>query len=125
MTFRTPILCLLLLSLAACGDDDADIGIAGTYSFEADGEAQTIAISDDGHFVNSYYRDGALVWRDEGAWAPYTVGQDKGIAFEDFRLGVNDASPKRGYWFVAPERNWLGAARFCFDPDLGRCLESG
>lgn len=125
MTFRRSILCLLLLFLAACGGEDATADIAGTWSFEADGEAQTVAITDDGKYVNSYYRDDALVWRDEGIWAADVIGKDTGITFEDFRFGLTDLSPRRGYWFVVPERSWRGAARLCFDPDLGRCFKRG
>lgn len=123
MTVRLPILCLMFLSLAACGEDNAAADIAGTYSFEAEGEAQTLDIGGDGHFVNSYYRDGALVWRDEGAWTFYVAGRETGVTFEDFRLGLADEFAERGYWFVAPERTWLGATRFCFDRDDDRCLE--
>jgi hypothetical protein len=135
MTFRLPILCLLLMFLAACGDEDVTADIAGTYSFEADGEAQTVVITDDGKYVNSYHRDGALVWRDEGVWDFDVAGAESGITFEGFRFGLKEHTrprrsygfvvPERGYWFVVPERSWRGAARLCFDPDLGHCLKRG
>jgi len=127
MTFRRSILCLLLMFLAACGDEDVTADIAGTWSFEADGTAQIVVITDDRKYVNSYRRDGTLVWRHEGGWDFYVAGAESGIVFERFAFGLEaDAPPpRRGYWFVVPVRNWRGAARLCFDPDPGHCLKRG
>lgn len=132
-----PAILLSLIFLAACDEREAASDIAGTYRFEGKGETQEIAVEEGGRYVNSYFRDGALIWRDEGVWEHDEAGNEKGITFEEFRFGLDDHSPRhsdfglkdnfprRGYWFVVPERSFLGSARLCFDPDLDHCFERG
>ena len=97
--------------------------VAGTYRFEGSAEVQEISVESNGHYVNSYFRDGSLIWRDEGKWQRDEVGGEQGITFSKFRFGLPDQSARPGYWFVVPERVLFGNVRLCFDPDLGYCFE--
>ena len=62
------LLFLLVLAVAGCtrGMDKAEI--PGLYEFGIDNVKQKITIGADGKYTNAFYRDGALVWSDQGAW---------------------------------------------------------
>lgn len=114
---------MTLVLLSACGEQNPLADVAGTYRFEGSAEVQEISVESDGHYANSYFRDGGLVWRDEGEWEPDEVAGEKGVTFAEFRFGLAGHSTRPGYWFVVPERSFFGNARLCFDPDLGYCFE--
>jgi hypothetical protein len=114
---------LLVLSLSACRDSETLGDVAGAYSYEENGEAQAVTVEKDGSYVNSYFRDGSLVWRDEGRWQRDEIDGERGVTFAEFRFGFAGHSGRPGYWFVAPERSFSGNMRLCFDLDLGHCFE--
>lgn len=120
---RQLVALMVLPFISACGDQGPVTNVAGSYHFERSSEVQEISVESSGHYVNSYFRDGSLVWRDEGKWQRDEVGGEQGITFSKFRFGLPDQSARPGYWFVVPERALFGNVRLCFDPDLGCCFE--
>lgn len=121
MVFRL----LLLFSLLAlgCSRGVGQSELPGQYEFALDNMKQQIRISADGKYSNTYYRDGILVWSDQGTWNHEEAAGEKGIALMEFRFGVPEYAINRGLWFVVPEKTFSGVRKLCFDPDLNRCFQ--
>jgi len=118
------LLLFLLVAAAGCSRDVDKADLPGRYSVESDSLKQEITIRVDGKYVNAFYRDGKLIWSDQGDWAHEEQKGKRGITFSGFRFGIPGHSAEPGYWFVLPEKSLWGAKRLCFDPDLNRCFEA-
>lgn len=133
---------LLALALAGCSRSVEQSEVPGLYEFALDNMRQQVTVSAEGKYVNAFYRDGALVWSDQGQWTYEKSAGEKGIAFAEFRFGIPEYSPaslggpeysgmpklpdssNRGLWYVVPEKTLTGTRKLCFDPDLGRCFQA-
>lgn len=133
---------ILILVLAGCSREVDQSELPGQYQFSLDNMRQQVTVSTEGKYVNAFYRDGALVWSDQGKWAYETSAGKKGVAFAEFRFGIPEYSParldsheyseipklpdssSRSLWYVVPEKTITGTRELCFDPDLGRCFQA-
>lgn len=133
---------LLALVLASCSRGVEQPELPGQYEFSLDNMKQQIMIYADGKYSNAFYRDGALVWSDQGRWTYEKLAGEKRIAFAQFKFGIPEYSPARfgdpeysempklsessgrSFWFVAPEKTLTGIRELCFDPDLDRCFRA-
>lgn len=133
---------LLALVLASCSRGVEQPELPGRYEFLLDNMKQQITIGADGKYTNAFYRDGALVWSDQGKWTYEKSAGEKGVAFAEFRFGIPEYSParlgspeysgmpklpdssSRSLWYVVPEKTFTGTRTLCFDPDLGRCFQA-
>ena len=125
------LLCALVV--AGCSREVGQPELPGQYEFSLDNMKQQVTVGADGKYSNAFYRDGALVWSDQGIWVYEESAEKKGVAFAEFRFGIPEYSsnrtqglglvvPDRGLWFVVPERTLTGIKEICFDPDLDRCF---
>ena len=132
---------LVALVVAGCSRGVEQPEVPGQYEFSLENMKQQIIVSADGKYSNSFYRDGVLVWSDQGTWIYDKAGGENGISFEGFRFGMPEYSssqlarnlalnlgfvvPERGVWFVVPEKTLFGVKKICFDPDdRYRCFRS-
>ena len=123
---------LFALVVAGCSRGVGQPELPGQYEFSLDNMKQQVTVGADGKYSNAFYRDGILVWSEQGTWT-YDV-EEKGIGFAEFRFGIPEYSfnrdlgfavPERGLWFVVPEKTFTGVKKLCFDPDLDRCFLVG
>lgn len=114
---------MLALAVAGCsrGVDRADV--PGRYEFSLDNIKQQVTLAVDGKYANALYRDGALVWSENGAWTYEEAGGHRGIMLDKFRFGISEYA-SGGSWFVVPEKTLTGVKALCFDPDLDRCFRA-
>lgn len=133
---------LFALVLASCSRGVEQPELPERYEFSLDNMKQQITIGADGKYTNAFYRDGALVWSDQGKWTYEELSGEKRIAFAQFRFGIPEYSPARSgapeysempklpessgrsFWFVVPEKTLAGIRELCFDPDLDRCFQA-
>lgn len=117
-------LVLLAVMLAGCSRGLDKTELPGLYRFASDSLKQEVTVGADGTYVNTLYRDGKLVWLDQGDWAYEEQRGKTGVTFSKFRFGIPGHSTNPGYWFVVPEKAFTGAKKLCFDPDLDHCFET-
>jgi hypothetical protein len=115
---------LAALVVAGCSSGVEQSELPGQYEFFLGDMKQQVTVSADGKYSNAFYRGGARVWSDQGAWTVEESAGKKGIAFKEFRFGIPEYSSNRGLWFVVPEKTLTGVKELCFDSDLGRCFQS-
>ena len=96
--------------------------LPGQYDFSLGNARQQITIRADGHYFNTFYRNGTLSWSDQGTWEYKNAGGEKGILLNRFKFGFQEYS-SGGTWFVVPEKTLLGKRKLCFDSDLDRCFD--
>ena len=131
----------LALMLVSCSRGVEQSELPGQYEFALDNVRQQVTIDAEGKYVNALYRDGVLVWSDQGKWTYEKSAGKNGIAFTEFRFGILEYSPTklsspeysgmpklpdssgRGLWYVVPEKTLTGTRELCFDPDLDRCFQ--
>jgi hypothetical protein len=116
---------LLVLAIVGCSRGVEQRELPGQYEFSLDGMRQRVTIDADGKYSNVFYRDGALVWSDQGKWTYEESAGKKGIALSEFRFGIPEYSSRRGLWFVVPEKTLTEVKELCFDSDLDRCFKAG
>ena len=118
------LLLIFALAVAGCsrGVDRAEV--PGRYEFSLDNIKQQVTIGADGKYANAFYRDGALVWSEQGVWTYYkaTEGRTE-IVLDTFKFGISEYA-SGGSWFVVPEKTITGVKALCFDPDLDRCFRA-
>jgi len=115
---------LLALVLASCSRGVEQPELPGQYEFSLDNMRQQVTISVDGKYANAFYRNGALVWSNQGKWTYEESAGKKGVAFAEFRFGIPEYSSVQGLWFVVPEKTLAGIRELCFDQDLERCFQA-
>jgi len=133
---------LFALVLAGCSRSVEQSELTGQYEFSLENMKQQITIGADGKYTNAFYRDGALVWSDQGRWTYDKLAGKKGVAFAEFEFGIQEYSPaklgnpeysgmprlpdssSRSLWYVVPEKTLTGVRELCFDPDLDRCFQA-
>ena len=115
---------LFALVIAGCSRGVGQSELPGQYEFSLDNMKQQVTVGTDGKYANTFYRNGALVWSDQGTWTYEESVGKKGVAFAQFRFGIPEYSSNRGLWFVVPEKTFIGVKELCFDSDMDRCFQS-
>lgn len=121
-TMTRNLLLIFALAVAGCsrGVDRAEV--PGRYEFSLDNVKQQVTIGADGKYANALYRNGALVWSEQGVWTYYEAAKGHTeIVLDKFRFGISEYA-SGGSWFVVPEKTITGVKALCFDPDLDRCF---
>lgn len=135
---RLRFLLLLALAVSGCDLPVDQAELPGLYEFQLNNVKQQVTITGDGKYTNAFYRDGELIWLDQGDW---TYERDtRGVTFEKFRIdipGHDIASvrryggipkygdvPIRGYHFFVPEKTLFGIKKLCFDRDVDFCFKT-
>lgn len=115
-------LCCTLL-LASCSGGVSDSDLIGTYVAQQGDVRQEIVVQSGGRYSNTLYKSGNVEWREDERWVREVVANRSGVTFSRFRWGLPGYSFAQGYWFVSPEKNFLGRVKLCYDLDLGRCFD--
>ena len=121
---KRSLLSIFVLALFGCSLAVEKAEVPGLYEFAIDNLKQQITIGADGKYVNAFYRGGALVWSDQGAWTYEEQKGKLGVTLAKFRFGIPGHSSEPGHWFVVPEKTLTGGKTLCFDPDLARCFRA-
>jgi hypothetical protein len=101
--------------LTGCGSDVSKSDYPGTYVHTRPDTKETIEIIADGRYKHRREWSGKQVFYKEGYWQKDVAGGNAGITF----IAFNNI----GYWFVVPERSWMGKVLLCVDADYEVCFE--
>lgn len=115
----------LLIMTTGCSRVLSKDELVQSYQFSLDNSRQELRVKPDGKYVNVFYSQDKVVWSDQGDWTYDESSGQKGITLNRFRFGFPEYSlSERGFWFVVPEKSFIGTTLLCFDLDLNRCFES-
>jgi hypothetical protein len=108
---------LILYGCGSVGDEDTYIGEYLLQKFESENR---IIISKGGKYIHRVEAKGKILSEKISVWDKDESNGDKGITFRAFQL---DNQSGGGFWFVVPQKDWLGYIELCQDVEEQICFK--